>query len=151
MCARLRAVHDVTRGKGEDGAAAVEFALLLPLLVVLLFGFIQFGTAFNTRIQATNAAREGARMAVVGIDNWADVGGGTAFWQAVQQDAGLGDINSCVLTTTDVVGGTLTVTFDYPLDLVIPFMPSPPSWQTGTATATMRIEQLSVPGGPGGC
>jgi hypothetical protein len=56
-----------------------------------------------------------------------------------------------VLDTTDVVGGTLTVTFDYPLDLVIPFMPSPPSWQTGTATATMRIEQLSVPGGPGGC
>ena len=52
----------------QDGAAAVEFALLLPLLVVLLFGFIQFGTAFNTRIQATNAAREGARMAVVGID-----------------------------------------------------------------------------------
>jgi Flp pilus assembly protein TadG len=137
--------------RDQDGAAAVEFALLLPLLVVLLFGFIQFGTAFNTRIQATNAAREGARMAVVGINNWADVGGGTAFWQAVQQDAGLGDINNCVLSTDDVVGGTLTVTYDYPLDLVIPFMPSPPSWQTGTAKATMRIEQLSAPGGPGGC
>ena len=135
----------------QDGAAAVEFALLLPLLVVLLFGFIQFGTAFNTRIQATNAAREGARMAVVGITDWADVGGGTAFWQAVQQDAGIGNIDNCVLSTEDVVGGTLTVTFDYPLDLVIPFMPNPPSWQTGTAKATMRIEQLSVPGGPGGC
>jgi Flp pilus assembly protein TadG len=59
----------------EDGAAAVEFALLLPLLVLLLFGFIQFGIAFNTRIQATNAAREAARMAVIGIDNWNDVGG----------------------------------------------------------------------------
>jgi Flp pilus assembly protein TadG len=135
----------------QDGAAAVEFALLLPLLVVLLFGFIQFGTAFNTRIQATNAAREGARMAVGGITDWADVGGGTAFWQAVQQDAGIGNIDNCVLSTDDVVGGTLTVTFDYPLDLVIPFMPNPPSWQTGTAKATMRIEQLSVPGGPGGC
>jgi len=135
----------------QDGAAAVEFALLLPLLVVLLFGFIQFGTAFNTRIQATNAAREGARMAVVGIADWADVGGGTAFWQAVQQDAGIGNIDNCVLSTDDVVGGTLTVTFDYPLDLVIPFMPNPPSWQTGTARATMRIEQLSAPGGPGGC
>ena len=135
----------------QDGAAAVEFALLLPLLVVLLFGFIQFGTAFNTRIQATNAAREGARMAVVGIADWADVGGGTAFWQAVQQDAGIGNIDNCVLSTDDVVGGTLTVTFDYPLDLVLPFMPNPPSWQTGTAKATMRIEQLSVPGGPGGC
>jgi Flp pilus assembly protein TadG len=137
--------------RGQDGAAAVEFALLLPLLVLLLFGFIQFGIAFNTKIQATNAAREGARMAVVGIDNWADVGGGVSFWQAVQQDAGLGDIDNCVLDTADVVGGTLTVTFDYPLDLAIPFMPNPPSWQTGTATATMRIEQLSAPVGPGGC
>jgi Flp pilus assembly protein TadG len=135
----------------EDGAAAVEFALLLPLLVLLLFGIIEFGLAFNTRIQATNAAREGARMAVVGIDNWADVGGGTAFWQAVQQDAGLGDINNCVLDTTGEVGGTLTVSFDYPLNLAIPFMPNPPSWQTGTARATMRIEQLSAPAGPGNC
>ena len=138
-------------GRGEDGAAAVEFALLLPLLVVLLFGFIQFGIAFNTRIQATNAAREGARMAVVGIDNWANVGGGVSFWEAVRQDAGLGDINGCVLNSADVVGGPLTVTFNYPLDLFIPFMPNPPSWQTGTARATMRIEQLSAPVGPGGC
>jgi Flp pilus assembly pilin Flp len=137
--------------RAEDGAAAVEFALLLPLLVLLLFGLIQFGLAFNTRIQATNAAREGARMAVVGIDDWADVGGGVAFWDAVRQDAGLGDLDNCVLTTTDVVGGTLTVTFDYPLDLVIPFLPSPPSWESGTARASMRIEQLSVPGGPGSC
>jgi Flp pilus assembly pilin Flp len=137
--------------RDQDGAAAVEFALLLPLLVLLLFGLIQFGLAFNTKIQATNAAREGARMAVVGIDNWTDVGGRIAFWEAVRQDAGLGDIDNCVLNTDDVVGGILTVTFDYPLDLVIPFMPNPPSWQTGTATATMRIEQLSTPGGPGGC
>jgi Flp pilus assembly protein TadG len=137
--------------RDQDGAAAVEFALLLPLLVLLLFGLIQFGIAFNTKIQATNAAREGARMAVVGIDNWTDVGGGLAFWQAVQQNAGVGDIDNCVLDTTDVVGGTLTVTFDYPLDLVIPFMPNPPSWQTGTAQATMRIEQLSASVGPGSC
>jgi Flp pilus assembly protein TadG len=137
--------------RDQDGAAAVEFALLLPLLVLLLFGLIQFGIAFNTKIQATNAAREGARMAVVGIDDWADVGGGLAFWQAVQQNAGVGDIDNCVLDTTDVVGGTLTVTFDYPLDLVIPFMPNPPSWQTGTAQATMRIEQLSASVGPGSC
>jgi Flp pilus assembly pilin Flp len=137
--------------RDEDGAAAVEFALLLPLIVLLLFGIIEFGLAFNTRIQATNAAREGARMAIVGIGNWGNIGGGTSFWQAVQQDAGLADIENCVLSTEDVVGGTLTVTFDYPLDLAIPFMPNPPSWQTGTASATMRIEQLSAPEGPGGC
>ena len=135
--------------RDQDGAAAVEFALLLPLLVLLLFGFIQFGLAFNTRIQATNAAREAARQAVVGVDNWNDVGG-VPFWQLVRDRAGVGSISNCTFITEDVVGGTLTVRFDFPLRLVIPFLPSPPSWQSGTAQATMRIEQLSV-GGPGGC
>jgi Flp pilus assembly protein TadG len=134
----------------EHGAAAVEFALLLPLLVLLLFGSIQFGAAFNTRIQATNAAREAARQAVVGIDDWSNVGG-TPFWQFVRDKAGLATITNCTLSTDGVIGGTLTVSFNFPLDLVIPFMPSPPSWQTGTARASMRIEQLSAPGGPGGC
>jgi hypothetical protein len=137
--------------RGEEGTAAVEFAFLLPLLVLLLFGFIQFGIALNTRIQATNAAREAARLAVIGIDDWDDVGG-LEFWEGVRQRAGVGEISNCSLTTTaDVIGGTLTVTFDYPLDLVIPFLPSPPSWESGTASASMRIEQLSVPGGPGSC
>ena len=137
-------------GRGQEGAAAVEFALLLPLLVLLLFGFIQFGVAFNTRIQATNAAREAARQAVVGIDNWNDVGG-VPFWQIVKDRAGVRSISNCRFTTDDVVGGTLTVSFDYPLDLVIPFLPSPESWESGTARASMRIEQLSNPLGPGGC
>jgi Flp pilus assembly pilin Flp len=136
--------------RGQDGAAAVEFALLLPLLVVLLFGFIQFGMAFNTRIQATNAAREAARLAVVGIDDWSNVGG-VPFWQLVREKAGLGSISNCTLSTDGVVGETLTVSFDFPLDLAIPFLPNPPSLQTGTARASMRIEQLSAPGGPGGC
>ena len=124
--------------------------MLLPLLVLLLFGFIQFGTAFNTRIQATNAAREAARVAVTGVDDWDDVGG-LQFWDVVRNRAGVSDITNCTFTTDDVVGGTLTVTFDFPLDLVIPFLPSPPSFETGTARASMRIEQLSAPGGPGGC
>ena len=140
--------------RDQEGAAAVEFALLLPLLVLLLFGMIEFGLAFNTRIQATNAAREAARRAVIGIDNWSDLGGGLSFWQVVRQDAGVGSLSDCVLSTdpaVPVIGGTLTVSFDYPLNLRIPFMPNPPSWQTGRASASMRIEQLSLPGGPGGC
>ena len=140
--------------RDQEGAAAVEFALLLPLLVLLLFGMIEFGLAFNTRIQATNAAREAARRAVIGIDNWSDLGGGLSFWQVVRQDAGVGSLSDCVLSTdpaVPVIGGTLTVSFDYPMNLRIPFMPNPPSWQTGRASASMRIEQLSVPGGPGGC
>jgi Flp pilus assembly pilin Flp len=140
----------VASRREQDGAAAVEFALLLPLLVLLLFGFIQFGLAFNTRIQATNAAREAARQAVVGIDDWTDVDG-VPFWQVVRDRAGVSSISNCTFTTDNVVGGTLTVAFDFPLKLVIPFLPSPPSWQSGRAEASMRIEQLSAPGGPGGC
>jgi Flp pilus assembly protein TadG len=136
----------------ESGAAAVEFAVLLPLLVVLLFGFVQFGLATGDRIQADSAAREAARLAVVGIDDWASIGGsGKTFWQVVTEQSGLGAISNCRLETDGVVGGTLTVSFDFPVNLAVPFLPSPPSWRTGTARASMRIEQLSAPPGPGGC
>lgn len=48
---------------GESGAVMAEFVIILPLLVILLFGIIQFGIAFN-RVQALHAAaREGARLA----------------------------------------------------------------------------------------
>ncbi len=46
----------------DRGAAAVEFALLLPLLVLLIFGMIDFGRAINAQITITQAAREGARV-----------------------------------------------------------------------------------------
>lgn len=47
----------------ERGAAALEFAVVLPLLVLLVFGIVQFGFAF-WRLQAVQAAaREGARIA----------------------------------------------------------------------------------------
>jgi len=49
----------------EKGAAAVEFALILPILVVLVFGIFQFGIAYNRYIAITHAAREGARLAAV--------------------------------------------------------------------------------------
>jgi len=51
----------------ERGAAAVEFALVFPLLIVLLFGIIEFGAMYNAQLMVTGAAREGARsMAVTG-------------------------------------------------------------------------------------
>jgi Flp pilus assembly protein TadG len=54
----------VRRGSANSdrGAAAVEFALLLPLLVLLIFGMIDFGRAINAQITITQAAREGARV-----------------------------------------------------------------------------------------
>jgi Flp pilus assembly pilin Flp len=138
--------------RAEDGAAAVEFAVLLPLLVALLLGFVQFGIAAGDRIQAASAAREAARLAVVGVDDWDSIGGsGKPFWQVVTEQSGLGQLSNCRLVTDDVVGGTLTVSFDFPVNLAVPFVPGPPSWRTGTASASMRIERLSAAVGPGGC
>jgi len=131
--------------EGERGVAAVEFAILLPLLVTLLFGFIQFGIAFNNKIQATNAAREGARLAIVGIQDWTDVNGsGESFWTIVRDRSGISGLTGCNVTSTNQVGDTLTVEFDYPVDIVIPFVPLPSSFSTAQARAEMRIEQASV-------
>ena len=49
----------------EQGAAAVEFALILPLLSVLLFGIIEFSILFYNKAMITNASREGARAGIV--------------------------------------------------------------------------------------
>lgn len=53
----------------DRGAAAVEFALLVPLLLLIVFGIIDFGRALNAQITLTQAAREGARLAAVGQPN----------------------------------------------------------------------------------
>jgi Flp pilus assembly protein TadG len=49
----------------EGGAAALEFALVFPLVVVMLFGIVEFGRAWQRNQVITDAAREGARWAVV--------------------------------------------------------------------------------------
>jgi Flp pilus assembly pilin Flp len=46
----------------EEGASAVEFALILPLLIVLVFGVLYGGIVLNDQLSVTQAAREGARF-----------------------------------------------------------------------------------------
>ncbi len=50
---------------GERGAVAVEFALVAPLLLILIFGIIDLGRAYSTLNQLAASAREGARLAAV--------------------------------------------------------------------------------------
>lgn len=57
----------------QEGVAAVEFAVMLPLLVVLVFGIIEFGLVFNTQLSLTGAAREGARVMAIHNDQAAAV------------------------------------------------------------------------------
>jgi hypothetical protein len=53
------------RLRSESGASAVEFALLLPVLMLILFGIIEFGLALHRQAILTNASREGARLGIV--------------------------------------------------------------------------------------
>lgn len=55
--------------KNEKGASAVEFALILPILIILIFGVFEFAIAFNNYITITHAAREGVRKAAVDLFN----------------------------------------------------------------------------------
>ena len=57
--------HTNKRMKNEQGQTMTEFALVLPILIVLLFGIIQFGIAFNNYVTLTDAVRAGARKAAV--------------------------------------------------------------------------------------
>src|ERR671930_1547274 len=55
----MKLVHD------ERGQTMVEFAIVLPVLCLLLFGAIQFGILFNSYVTLTDAVRAGARKAAV--------------------------------------------------------------------------------------
>ena len=51
----------------QRGAAAVELAIILPFLVVLVFGMIEFGIMIYDKAVLANASREGARAGITGL------------------------------------------------------------------------------------
>ena len=53
------------KSRGEAGASAVEFAIILPVLLLLIFGIIEFGFAIYDKTMITHASREGARAGIV--------------------------------------------------------------------------------------
>ena len=80
------------------GTALVEFAIVLPVFFLLILGIIEFGRAFMVGQLVTNAAREGARQAVLdGATNTAVTSTITSFLQ------GAGNISSSKVTVTITV------------------------------------------------
>jgi hypothetical protein len=53
----------------QNGSALVEFAFVLPLLLIIVFGIIEFGVMFYDKAVITNASREGARAGITGVAN----------------------------------------------------------------------------------
>ena len=52
--------------KNQKGQALVEFAIILPILLMLVMGILQFGMMLNSYLTIENASREGARAGIVG-------------------------------------------------------------------------------------
>ena len=108
----------------DRGAAAVEFALVLPILMLIICGIIDFGRAYNAQITLTNAAREAVRV-------WA-LGGtaGETSSRAVETAVGLTGVTVTGTSTTApcTFGAMTTVTvtadFTYVFPLIKQFAPS---------------------------
>lgn len=101
----------------ERGAVAVEFALLAPVLIMILLGIMEFGRAYNTQLTLTNAAREGVR--VMAIDNSRTAARAATKAAASSLNPALQDSNIVFLASdgTDNCSATkqMTVTINYTL------------------------------------
>lgn len=78
----LRIKKDIQEEKGQS---LVEFALILPVLIILIFGMIEFGWLLNAKITLNSAVREGARVGAV--INATDTERETKVMEAVQKAA----------------------------------------------------------------
>jgi Flp pilus assembly protein TadG len=133
-----------TRAHRDDtGAAAVEFAIVTPLLLLLVFGLIQYGFYFWAMQGGSAAAREAARRAAVGAPTSctdfrsevsANIDGIEAGGVSITRDF---DSPGPVQIGDDV---TVTVVFDS-YDLNIPFVPFIDDGVV-TQTATARVDYV---------
>ncbi len=136
----------------ERGAAALEAALVLPLILAITFGLVEFGLLIYNKQVITNAAREGARRGIVqemprvqysnGTDGIADVVHAYADQHLVTFDSVKPVPNVSVSAICSGFGDDLTVTVTYPYRfLVVPnFIPGLSNTMTLTSASVMRCE-----------
>ena len=117
--------HRIDDIKSEEGQAAVEFAQLAPVVIVLLLAVIQFGVTFNNYLTVTDAARAAARRAIV-----ARIAGVT-----------VPDIQQAAKDAASDLPGTLGVTVTDPTD---PFFKKPGSPITVTVTYPYSISIIGI-------
>ena len=147
MCKRLG---------GEQGTALIETAMTLPLLLLVSVGIFEFGRAFQTWQVLTNAAREGARLAVMPSPVPGAVDTRVRSYLTSGQLDPTAIANATVVvdpaTTVDIGGGATAtaslVTVSYPFEFMV-LQPVASLLVAGstagqpitlTATATMRNE-----------
>ena len=97
---------------GERGAAAVEFALVLPVLIVLVLGIVEFGRAFQVQATLAAAAREGVR--IMAIEDDVAAARAAARAASASLDPALTDANISVSPASCAASaGNATVTISY--------------------------------------
>jgi hypothetical protein len=123
-----------------NGQGLVEMALVLPLLLLLFMGMIEFGRVFGSYIIINNLAREGARYGVVGHSD-------TDIQNIILAERAYLDVDNLTITITPplegrIVGNALEVEVDYELPLITPIisgiLPNPLPL---SAQCFMRIER----------
>lgn len=100
----------------ERGQTLVEFALILPLMLVLIFALVDFGRAFHTWLVVTNSAREGARVGAVQGDT-------NAIQARINDSMASLDTSQLAITLTNVEGDrgeTIEVDLVYDFEFVTP-------------------------------
>ena len=93
-----------------------EFAIVLPILSVLLFGIIQFGIAFNNYVTLTDAVRAGAREAAVSRREGPSTAGEAAL-RAAADNLNQGELAVSVSAPVLEHGRDVTVTATYPYEI----------------------------------
>ena len=106
------------RARGRRGAAAMEFALILPILLLILGGIVDFARAFFELQTMVNAASEGARMAIVPSAQISEVQTHVnQFFADSDSDVDLGCTGACDCAgATGCAGDTVTVTVTRPFE-----------------------------------
>jgi Flp pilus assembly protein TadG len=103
----------------EQGQTMAEFAVVLPILVVLLFGIVQFGILFNNYVTLTDAARAGARAAAVSRQASDPVGTADAAVRASASGLNQGSLSVDVSSAwTPGAPATVTATYPYSINLL---------------------------------
>jgi hypothetical protein len=126
--------------KSDRGANLVEFAILAPFLIMLLFGIIEFAWVFSQNLDLRHGAREGARMAATD-----DITPGSEIADICARM----DVGNTNNTTVDIsnsgtsIGDDITVTISAPPDTLTGIMDWVlPSTMTLSTTAIVRQEQI---------
>ena len=103
------------RTRDENGQTMVEFAMILPVLLVVLLGIFQFGVTFKDYIALTDAVRAGARTAAVSRTSATPVADTTARVKSATDLSG--SKVSVVVTSTWIHGDDVVVTAKYPYSI----------------------------------